>query len=178
MADFDERLGTTTIVFESFVPDDHWPHQDDNEPRPRAVYLRNTPQYRDSDVWTAPPIRRALVEQLLEVARYIQHETTLDVLAVRTRPLAVNYVGVTIAWGSDRGFRYGQHEAATDGTVFEGFVFGTPQHWIDDKPRRPILTADRNPLRGNVEWRAFEESDRPDATTQAGLSAFEGGGTT
>ncbi|UPV75874.1 hypothetical protein M0R89_07400 [Halorussus limi] len=174
-ADFDERLGTLTVVFEQFVPDDHWPHQDDDEPRPRAVYLRDTEQYRNSEVWTEPPIRRALVEDLLQVARYVQHETTLDVLAVRTRPLAMGHVGVTVSWASDRGYQYGQHGSATDGTVFEGFVFGTPRHWTDDESRRPILTSDRNPLNGSVEWRPFEESDRPDASAQTGLSAFAGG---
>lgn len=147
LADLDERLGVVTVVFEQFVPDDHWPHEDDDEPRPRAVYPRDTPTYRESEVWRTPALRRALVEDLLAVARYVQHETTLDVLALYTRPLAMTHVGITIRWVSDRDFRYGHHDGATDGTVFEGFVFGSARHWPGDKPRRPVLTSDRRSRR-------------------------------
>jgi len=55
--------------------------------------------------------------------------------------------------GSAERFQPGEHGVATEGTVFRGFSFGTPQSWLDEWRRLLQSVPNRNLLKvRDIEW--------------------------
>jgi len=159
--DINEPWGTLAVVCRSFDPADH--RQFSGEAvrhRPRGVYLLardypdETGQARERPVWKRPDVRRAVVEELLQVGRSVALETCLGVLGLRTWVTqGRNTLSIPVVRGSAERFQPGEHGAATEGTVFRGFSFGSPQPWLDEWRRILEPVPDRNPLKvRDIEW--------------------------
>lgn len=161
LSDVDEPWGTLAVVCRSFDPADHRRFSDEAvRSRPRGVYLLErdfpdeTGQPRELPVWTDPGVRRAVVEEVLQVARYVARESCLGVLGARTWVSQdQNALSIPVVRGSEDRFQHGEHGDATDATVFDGFAFGTPQPWLDEWRRILTPVPNRNPLKvPDIEW--------------------------